>query len=525
MGYIQGADRHQTLLFPASLEEYVTPDNPVRFIDAYVDSLDMNQLGFTHARLASTGRPPYRPQDLLKLYIYGYLHKVRSSRALERETHRNIELLWLLGKLQPDFKTIADFRKNNTESIKAVCTEFIVLCKRMDLFGGELVAIDGSKFEAVNHSSASFTRKGLGQALAATGQQLQEWLEQLDEADHNDPGSPSGQDLGQKIAQLETWRANLEELSERMENSGQTGASLTDPDSRKMRTGHGGRDVCYNVQIATDSKHKLIVAHGVSSEATDLHQLLPMAREAKTVLEVDALEVVADKGYYNTEQIVGCQTEHITCYVPAPEGNGGQSKELFSKKDFTYLPTLDGYRCPAGQFLPYKSTVNKKGKRTRIYETSACQGCGLRSRCTTAKKGNRRMYRWIHEGIIEVHKERTKQNPEKLKRRGQLAEHPFGTLKRAMGHGYFLTKGLENVSAEMSLSILAYNMKRVLNIMSVAKLMEAVTAMEKSVRSFLRPFYRTYRQNHLIPYLNGPVSIKSSLMRFSHRLSRLGMYN
>lgn len=509
MDYIQGSDRHQTHLFPASLEEYVSSNNPVRFIDAYVELLDMEKLGFTHARLASTGRPPYRPQDLLKLYIYGYLHRIRSSRALERETHRNIELLWLLGKLQPDFKTIADFRKNNSEPLKNVCVEFVLLCKNMELFGGELVAIDGSKFEAVNHSSASFTRKGLRQALAATARQLQEWLEQLDQGDHDDSSGPSGQDLSQKIAGLQTWRSKLEALDRLLEESGETGGSISDPDSRKMRTGHGGRDVCYNVQIAVDSAHKLIIAHRVSSEATDLHQLLPMAREAKAVLAVEALEVVADKGYYNTEQIAGCHPEHITCYVPAPQGNGGQSRDLFCKEDFTYLSALDGYRCPARHFLPYKSTVTKGGKRTRIYETSACQGCGLRSRCTTAKKGNRRMYRWIHEGIIEAHKERVRQNPEKVKRRGQLAEHPFGTLKRAMGHGYFLTKGLEKVSAEMSLSVLAYNMKRVLNIVGIERLMEAVMAMETSVWYFLCLLYRQYRENYLSAYFKASAPIKS----------------
>jgi|AntRauTorckE6833_2_1112554.scaffolds.fasta_scaffold00149_21 transposase len=509
MDYIQGADRHQTLLFPASLEEYVSPDNPVRFVDAYVESLDVLKLGFTHARLASTGRPPYRPQDLLKLYVYGYLHRIRSSRALEQETHRNIELLWLLGKLQPDFKTIADFRTNNTEALKGVCTEFILLCNRMDLFGGELVAIDGSKFEAVNHSGRSYTRKGLKQALAATEQQLQEWLERLDQADHEDPSGSSRQDLSEKIAQLDTYRGKLEELGQRMEDSESPGGSLTDPDSRKMRTGHGGRDVCYNVQIAVESTHKLIVAHGVSSEATDLHQLLPMARQAKTVLEADTLEVLADKGYYNTQQIVDCEAEQITCYVPAPQGNGGQSKDLFRKKDFTYLPTLDSYQCPAGHLLPYKSTVNKSGKRTRIYETSACRGCPLRSRCTTAKKGNRRMYRWLHEGGIESVNERVRQNLEKIKLRGQLAGHPFGTLKRAMGHGYFLTRGLPKGSAEISLSVLAYNMKRVLNIMGGKKLMEAVMAMEKPVRSFLNSFYRTYRQNYLFLHFNTLFSIKS----------------
>lgn len=509
MDYIQGADRHQTHLFPASLEEYVTPDNPVRFIDLYVESLDMNQLGFTHARLASTGRPPYRPQDLLKLYIYGYLHRIRSSRGLERETHRNIELLWLLGKLQPDFKTIADFRKNNSEPLKNVCAEFVLLCKNMDLFGGELVAIDGSKFEAVNHSGRSYTRKGLQQAIITIGEQLQGWLEQLDQADGQEGREESSESIQQKIAQLQARRAELEALREQIEQAGQTGGSLTDPDSRKMRTGHGGHDVCYNVQIATDSKHKLIVAHGVSNDQNDVHQLLPMARQAKAILAVETLEVTADTGYYNEQDIAKCEQEHIACYVPSPKYAAGKTSEIFTESEFNYHRELDAYQCPAGQLLPYKSTVNVRGKRARIYESSACQRCPLRSRCTTAKRGNRRMYRWLHQGLIEAINERTRQHPEKVTLRKQLVEHPFGTLKRAMEHGYFLTKGLEQVSAEMSLSVLAYNMKRVLNIMGIKQLMEAVMAMKKSASTFLSYFYQTWKRKYISFYFNTPISIKS----------------
>lgn len=499
MDYIQGADRHQTLLFPSTLDEYVTPGNPVRFIDAYIESLDLVKLGFTHARLASTGRPPYRPQELLKLYVYGYLHKIRSSRDLERETHRNIELLWLLGKLQPDFKTIADFRRNNTESIKGVCTEFTMLCKRLDMFGGELVAIDGSKFEAVNHSSRSYTEKGLRRALDATDQKLQAWLDQLDQLDREDATTTDSEEtIAEKITQLEARKAELEELRKQVKESEQPGVSLTDPDSRKMRTGHGGRDVCHNVQIAVDSKHKLIVAHQVSSEQTDLHQLEPMARQAKEMLEADTLEVIADKGYYNEQQMVECEARQITCYVPAPKYNGGQTSGIFPKNAFTYLPDRDAYRCPAGQLLPYKSTVTKRDRHTRIYETSACQGCELRSRCTTAKRGNRRMYRWMHEGLVEAMQERLQQNAGKMKLRAQLAEHPFGTLKRAMGHGYFLTRGKEGVSAEMSLSVLAYNMKRLLNIVGVTKLMEAVQAMHQCVLPFFGPFYQIVHLRNLL---------------------------
>jgi len=481
MSYIQGADRSQAILFPETLDTYVNSENPVRFIDAYVESLDMVQLGFTHARPAPTGRPPYRPQDLLKLYVYGYLHKIRSSRALERETHRNMELLWLLGKLQPDFKTIADFRKNNTESLTAVCSEFIVLCKRLRMFGGELVGIDGSKFEAVNHSSRSYTRGKLQRQLAEAEQQMQEWLSFLEQSDSQEQPGVSEPSLQQKIAQLEKHKAQLEGLRTHLEDSGESGVSLTDSDSRIMRTGHNGRDVCYNVQIAVDSKHKLIVAHQVSTQQNDLHQLLPMARQAKAVLEAESLEVVADTGYYNEQALVQCEREDIPCYVPAPDRTSKKADAIFSEHDFIYLPELDAYQCPAEQTLPYKSSVYKRGKRTRIYETSACQTCPLRPQCTTAKRGNRRMYRWIHKGMVEAILARLQQNPEKIKLRAQLVEHPFGTLKRAMGHGYFLTKGIERVSAEMSLSVLAYNMKRVLNIMGMKELMEAVQALQKTV--------------------------------------------
>ena len=506
MDYIQGANRHQTVLFPPTLDEYVSADNPVRCIDLYVDRLDLAKLGFTHARLGSTGRPPYRPQDLLKLYIYGYLHKIRSSRALERETHRNIELMWLVGKLQPDFKTIADFRKNNTDPLKGVCGEFSMVCKRLGLFGGELVAIDGSKFEAVNHSGRSYTRKGLEQSLAATEKELQGWLEQLDQADRQDDSGPSAGDIVENITQLEAARAELNHLRERMVESGQPGASLTDPDSRTMQTAHGGRDVCYNVQIAVDSKHKLIVAHQVSSEHTDLQQLAPMARQAKSVLEVQTLEVVADKGYYNERQIITCQDEQITCYIPAPQHNGGQTSDIFSRKDFTYDSSVDGYRCPAGELLTYKSTVEKNAKRTRIYETSACRECPLRRRCTTAKRGNRRMYRWVHAGRIEAMQEQLQDNPEKITLRSQLAEHPFGTLKRAMGHGYFLTRGIERVSGEMSLSVLVYNMKRVLTIMGTKKLIEAVQAMQKPAQHFLNHFWQLWRQNNPLEKWSQPFT-------------------
>jgi transposase len=474
MDYLRPANRKQSTLFPEVLDDYIDANHPVRFIDAYIESLDLFELGFTHTQLATTGRPPYRAQELLKLYVYGYLHGLRSSRALEHETQRNVELMWLLGKLQPDFKTIANFRKDNTKPLQAVCTDFLVLCKRMGVFGGQLIAIDGSKFEAVNHSSRSYSQKGIELAIAELNEQLRRWLEHMNRADREEIAEQSGQSMSEKISALQAQKAELQALRDRMRDDELPGGSLTDPDSRTMRTGHKGRDVCYNVQIAVDSKHKLIVAHQVTSEHTDLHQLLPMTRQAKEMLGAESVEVVADKGYYNEQQIVACERLGASCFVPAAKGNGGQTTGIYSKKDFSYDPIHDSYCCPAGQRLPYKSTVIKNGKNTRIYETKVCKGCSLRKHCTSAKRGNRRIYRWKYESVIEAMKARLKAYPEKMALRAQLAEHPFGTLKRAMGHGYFLSKGLENVSTEMSLSVLTYNLKRMLTIVGSKNLIQAL---------------------------------------------------
>lgn len=494
MDFIRPANREQATLFPEVLDDYIDPDHPVRFIDAYVDALDLKQLGFTHTQLATTGRPPYRAQELLKLYVYGYLHGLRSSRGLQREARRNVELMWLLGKLQPDFKTIANFRKDNTKALQAACAEFIALCKRMEVFGGQLIAIDGSKFDAVNHSSRSYSREGLEQALTAINEQLAEWLQELDQADREEPASDDKESMRQKIAALQAQKQQLETLGE----GEQPGGSLTDPDARLMRTGHGGRDVCYNVQIAVDSKHKLIVAHQVSNEHTDLHQLLPMTLRAKAALGVDTIEVVADKGYYNEQQIVACEKQGVSCYVPQAKANGGQTTGIYPKEAFSYDRYSDSYLCPAGQRLTYKSTVTKSDKETRIYETSACSACPLRARCTSAKRGNRRMYRWKYAPIIEAVKARLEASPHKMAQRAQLVEHPFGTLKRAMAHGYFLTKSLEKVSAEMGLSVLAYNLKRMLNIVGVRRLLAAAMAINKQVHRSCSnsgcgtPFFRQY---------------------------------
>lgn len=507
MSYIQGVNRQQTVLFPEVLDDYISPQNPVRVLDAYVDELSMEDLGFTHAQPEATGRPPYHPGDLLKLYVYGYMNKIRSSRALERETWRNIELMWLVRKLHPDFKTIADFRRDNTEAIKRVGTEFTLLCRRLGLFGGKLVAIDGSKFAAVNHNSKNYTKPKLKKMMGHIDQQISEWLGQLDQSDQ-DEEAPDSEQIQQHIEELRARRSELEQIRREMDESGQSQCSQTDPEARMMRGGHGRKDVSYNVQIAVDDKYKLILAHQVTNQGNDISQLLPMALQAKQVLGVGYLEVTADKGYYNESGMVACEQENIHCYLPRIDKFTNKSQGLFTEADFTWQPQSDSYQCPAGQTLPYKSTVSKQGKQMRIYETKACGDCPMRGQCTRAKRGNRRVYRWELESVLERIQERSDSRPRMMRSRAALVEHPFGTLKRAMGHGYFLTKGLKRVGTEMNLSVLAYNLKRVIKILGVPRLIQMMRVIrptyisvkiELTARSFSHLF-KTKRNNSLISY-------------------------
>jgi transposase len=393
MSYKHGIDRTQSILFPSVVDEYVRKENPVRFIDAYVDSLHLDALGFTHSQPKPTGRPPYSPADILKLYVYGYLNRVRSSRQLEQLTHRNIEVMWLLRKLQPDFKTIADFRKDNTEALKKVCREFTLLCKKLDLFGGELVAIDGSKFSAVNHNSRTYTKKNLQQLLQQIDEQIGVYFTRLEKEDAAEQAAPTTGSLQEALAHLQRHKAELEQLQEQLEQTGETQYSQTDPDSRMMRTGHQGKDVCYNVQIAVDAKHKLIVAHRLTNEANDLHQLAPMAEAAKEVLGVEHLDVTADKGYDNDVQIAQCEQSNISCYIPEQEKSQNKALGLYTEKDFTYDPGNDCYHCPAHQRLTLRGTFLKGNKWTKSYATAACKDCLLHARCTRSRRDGRRIYR------------------------------------------------------------------------------------------------------------------------------------
>lgn len=474
MSFIKGTPRSNVLLFPEAIDDYVTDDNPVRFIDAFVDNLDLQQMGFSRTTPAHTGRPAYSPADLLKLYIYGYINRLRSSRLLERECSRNLELLWLMRKLAPDFKTIADFRKDNAGAIKKVCRQFTLLCKRLELFGGELIAIDGSKFKAQNNKKRNFTAEKLDKTIKEIDAKIKDYLDQLDEADQEEGEvkTPSAEQLKEKIEQLRNRKLNYEQVETQLKGSGETQISLTDADSRAMKVGQGS-DVCYNVQTVVEAKHKLIVEHEVTNEPTDHRQLSKMAIRTKQILEVEKLEVVADRGYYDGAEVKKCGEAGITVYVAKQQTSANEKHGLYTKEDFTYNSARDCYECPAGKELGYRYDTVELGRHIRYYSTKECRTCEIKGKCTRNKRG-RRITRWVDEAILEDMSERVKNNPEKMKKRKELAEHPFGTMKRGMNSGYFLMRGIKKVAAEMSLTVLAYNIRRVINILGVGKMLEAV---------------------------------------------------
>jgi transposase len=473
MNHRAGLDRSQTLLFPERLEDYIAAGNPVRFLDAFVGSLDLHALGFAKAQVAATGRPPYDPAVLLKLYLYGYLHRVRSSRLLEAECQRNVEVIWLLGKLAPDFKTIADFRKDNLKALQAVCRQFTLLCRKLALFGGQLLAVDGSKFQAVNARDQNFNAAKLQDLIGRADARLAEYLQALDSADAAEPapGALDKTQLAEKIAALQEkseWHAEL--LAQL--DADQKQISVTDPDTRKMPTAHG-MIVGYNAQMAVDAQHKLIAAADVTNEVTDHNQLASVALAAKANLELHQTDVVADAGYYNAAQVSRAVEQGITPYIPKADTSANTARGLFGKSQFRYDALQDVYVCPAGAALTYRFSTYELGRDLRYYRASGCNPCALKSRCTR-NKANRTITREANEHLMEAMAARMRAQPEKFKLRKQLAEHPFGTIKRWFGYTHFLLKGLEKVRCEWSLTTLAYNLKRVLNLVSFEKLMAAV---------------------------------------------------
>ncbi len=473
--FIQGENRAQVTLLPESLDDYVTDTNPVRVVDVFVGELDLGKLGFEGVVPAETGRPAYHPADLLKIYIYGYLNRIQSSRRLEREAQRNVELMWLTGRLMPDFKTIANFRKDNGKAIRAVCRQFVVLCQQVGLFSEALIAIDGSKFKAVNNRDRNFTSAKLQRRMEEIESSINRYLSALDTADRQEPvvAQPKAERLHGKIAALKIKLQELKEIEVRLNETPDKQISLTDPDARSMKT-RGTGIVGYNVQTAVDAKHHLIVAHEVTNDGSDRSQLSPMAKLARQAMGAEKLSVVADRGYFKSEEILACHQSDITVYVPKPMTSGAKADGRFNNTDFIYNTETNEYKCPAGQRLIWRFTSVEKGLKLHRYWSSNCQTCELKAQCTPSPQ--RRVRRWEHESVLENMQQRLDQAPEMMRIRKQTVEHPFGTLKAWMGATHFLTKTLPRVSTEMSLHVLAYNMKRVIKILGSAALMEAITA-------------------------------------------------
>jgi transposase len=475
-GFIEGEDRHQATLFPERLDDYIAEESSVRVIDVFIDDLDLSGLGFKVVP-SNTGRPAYHASTLLKLYVYGYLNRIQSSRRLEREAQRNVELMWLTGRLAPDFKTIADFRRNHGKAIRLVGREFVMLCRKLNLFADAFVAIDGSKFKAVNNRDRNFTKAKMKRRLQQIDESIDRYLGQIASADRQEAvvASDKTQRLEDKITALKKEMARLKKLEVQMMETPDQQISLTDPDARSMATsGRGTGMVGYNVQTAVDAKHHLIVTHEVTNEGHDRRQLHNMAQQAKDVIGSEVLTVVADRGYFRGEEIKDCDDAQITTYLPKPQTSGSTKKGLFSKRDFIYSAQDDEYECPAGARLNWRFATVEKGLTIRKYATSSCASCAIKSQCTTSD--SRRIARWEHEAVLEALEARLDREPERMRTRRETAEHPFGTLKSWMGHTHFQMRTLKHVSTEMSLHVLAYNLKRAISILGVSTLIKAVQA-------------------------------------------------
>jgi len=475
MTHICGFARSQLLLLPEAIDDYVGADNPVRFIDAFVEGLDLKAAGFERVEARATGRPGYAPGDMLKLYIYGYLNRVRSSRRLEAECHRNIEVIWLLRNLKPDFKTIADFRADNSKAFRAVFRQFVVLCRNLDLFGRELLGVDGTRIKAVNNKDRSFTRNSLEKFIKAVDERLDEYLKRLDEDDATEAGTGGSRtkNLAEKIEALRTKRDRYGTLLNDLERSGDDQISLTDPDSRAMAA-HTRVGVGYNIQIAVDAKNKMIVEQAVSNDVVDMGLLQRTAEPAREILDVEKIDVVADKGYFRSEDISSCEEAGLTPYVPRPQRGQAVKNGFFRKDEFRHDAARNAYVCPAGQELtPIREGKLRELKKVDYGNAKACRACPLRPRCT---KDVRAVSRLENEDALDRMAERLKARPEILDRRRETVEHPFGTIKQWMNQGAFLMRGLEKVRGEFSLTALAYNLRRALNILGMDRLMAAVTA-------------------------------------------------
>lgn len=473
--FVQGIERNQVILLPEQLDDYVSENNPVRVIDVFVDELALSNLGFEGVRPAVTGRPAYHPAAMLKIYIYGYLNRIQSSRRLEKEAQRNVELMWLTQRLSPDFKTVANFRKDNGPAIRSVSRQFVMLCQQLGLFTDAVVAIDGSKFKAVNNYQRNYTSAKLAHRMKEIEASIQRYLTDLDTADRQEPQAAKvrTERLNEKIIALKAQMQKLKDMEVQLRASPDKQISLTDPDARSMHSG-GTSVVGYNVQTAVDAKHHLIVAHEVTNACTDRDQLAAMAKLARSEMQTERLTAIADRGYFKGPQILACQEAGIDAIVAKSVTSNATADGRFGRADFIYNAQKNEYRCPAGQALIWRHTSTEKGMNLHRYWCSNCKQCALKAQCTPSAE--RRMARWEHEDVLEAMQKRLEQTPDAMRTRRKTVEHPYGTIKSWMGSTHFLMKTLPNVKTEMSLHVLAYNFKRMMAILGPQTLMAAMRA-------------------------------------------------
>jgi transposase len=482
-----GESREQASLLPPRIEDYVGPDNAVRAIDGFVGALDLAKLGFKHAdHGAGAGQPPYDPSDLLKLYLYGYINRIRSSRRLEREAVRNLELIWLLKTLQPGYRTIAKFRKENWAALKAANRSFVLLLRELDLIGGSLVALDGALFHGNASKGSIFTKGKLAKQIAELDQEIEAYGKSLDandteearqqSLDLQDGSKGDGIDVGEKMKELMARRERAQADLKELETGDKGQVSTTDSDARLLSK--GDQTIAgYNVQSVVDDKHMLIVESEVVNRS-DAGHLHAMAKAAKETLGVETLQVLADTGYYNSEDLKACEDDGIEAYVPLHHGNGKIEKQgRFSRTDFGYDAGADVYRCPAGELLrPTKKPWTNTSGRVEIRYLSSkttCDACPLRARCLTPDAKTRSVSRWEHEDVLDRHRARmaSEGTSQLMRRRSAIVEHPFGTLKCRAGYQHFLVRGFDKVRGEWSLMALCYNFTRVLNILGFERFM------------------------------------------------------
>lgn len=472
MGHVEGRSRYQIELMSASLDEMVSPDDAVRVIDAFVDGLDLSALGFARVEAAATGRPAYAPGALLKLYVYGYMNQMRSSRRLEREARRNLEVHWPIDRLRPSFKTIADFRCDHPEAIVAACREFVRFCRGQSMLGGTIAAIDGTKISAVASRKKVVTQKALAERLAAVEAKVRDHLAAMDEADKVEEGEEERVDVKAALESLQRQKQHIQREAEAMAREGLKQRVEGEDEARLMRTRNHGPQVAYNAQIAVEATSKLIVAFALTNEGNDEQQLYPMAIEAKAALESESLTVIADTGYSNGEQGQQCADEGIVAVVPRPVTVNPKGEEFFTREAFAYDATDDSYRCPAGQTLRrIRTSLTEKKKE---YQTKACAACPLKARCTKAER--RSIVRSFYEEAREAMDARAKADPSWMKDRMSLAEPPFSGVKWMMGAPRFLVRGLRKAKSELALGVLGFNLKRTMTIMGAPRLIEALQA-------------------------------------------------